>query len=231
MQIKEMKPGSSIDILVHREGYEYRLVSKVEEARETKLFISLIAARNRVFMFKPTDKIEFIYKQDERMFIWKNVKGSVSELDGERVHCLIAAPNGETYNRRSSFRVYLAEEMYFTRYIPKEEGITLERLPNDEPIEDDPRFDKVRFRGFIKNLSENGIGIFTNEPLKEGDEFSFSYKTKYGNMNCVAMVRRITEEKEGSYNNFFGCILEKADKRLGKYLFDIQRERLKRQRS
>lgn len=231
MRIKEMKPGSAIDILIHREGYEYRLVSKVEEVRESMLFISLIAARNRVFMFKPTDEIEFIYKKDERMFIWKNVKGSVSELDGEKVHCLIASPNGETYNRRNSFRVYLAQEMYFTRYIPKEQDVMMERLPNDVPIEEDPRFDKVRFRGFVKNLSENGIGIFSSEPLKEGDEFSFSYKTKYGNMSCVAMVRRITDEKEGNYSNYFGCILEKVDKRLGKYLFEIQRERLKRQRS
>lgn len=230
MLIKEIRPGRAIDIVIRREGYDYRLVSKVEDVRENMVFISLIASKNRVFMFKPTDKVEFIYKNEERMFIWKNVKGSISELDGERVHCLIAPPNGEAYNRRNAFRLYIAQEMYFTHYVPKQTDEEIERLPGDPPIEDDERYTKVRFISFVKNISENGIGIFSNELLKEGDKFSFDYKTKYGDMGCVARVSRITDEKEGSYKHFYGCVLEKADKRLGKYLFELQREKLKRQR-
>lgn len=230
MLLKEIKPGSSIDILIHREGYDYRLVSKIEEVKESKIFISLIAARNRVFIFKPSDKVEFIYKQDDRMFIWKHVKGSVSTLDGEKVHCLTAPLIGESYNRRSSYRVYVGREMNFTSFIPKEGVEKMERLPEDVPIELDPRFDTKKFSGFVKNISESGIGLFSNEILNEGSEFSFTYMTKYGGMPCVAMVRRITEEKEGVYQRFYGCVLEKKDKRLGKYLFEVQREKLKRQR-
>ena len=65
MQLKDMKVGKSIDILINREGYNYKLVSKVEEVGVGKVYISLITARNRVFMFRSDDKVQFIYKTDE----------------------------------------------------------------------------------------------------------------------------------------------------------------------
>lgn len=228
MQLKDMKVGKSIDILINREGYNYKLVSKVEEIGVGKVYISLITARNRVFMFKPEDKVQFIYKTDERLWVWGGAKGSVEELDGEKVHCLTVLDNAKSYNRRNSYRVMIGEEICMRKYVVKPGADFSQEEDEEIPIEIDPRYDVIRFEGKLKNLSESGIGIFTNEPLKEEEEIYADIPTKFGMMASVAKVKRAVDEREGDYRTFYGCEFTKSDKRLGKYLFELQREQLKK---
>lgn len=230
MQLKDMRLGKSIDILINREGYNYKLVSKVEEIGIGKIYITLITAHNRVFMFRPEDKIQFIYKTEERLWVWSGAKGSIEELEGERVHCLTVPDIAKSYNRRNSYRVLIGEEICMRKYTARPGADFSEETEEKEeiPIELDPRYEVVRFEGKLKNLSESGIGIFTNEPLKEEDEIYADIPTKFGMMASVARVKRAVTEREGDYDTFYGCEFVKSDKRLGKYLFDLQREQLKK---
>ena len=115
MQIKEMILGRKLEILVDREGYTYRLVSKVEGTAEGSVAVSAIVAKGRMFHFEETDDVTIIYRGEERMWKWDHVKPGLARLEGETVHTFSSKEQGQVYNRRESFRVPIGESLLMYR--------------------------------------------------------------------------------------------------------------------
>ena len=65
MLLETIPLGRTVEIYVDREGYRYRLTSKVEYADEKKVCVTLIAARGRAFKFMPEDNVSIIYRDNE----------------------------------------------------------------------------------------------------------------------------------------------------------------------
>ena len=124
MLIKEMILGRKLEILVDRDGYTYRLVSKVEGTVEGSVAVSAIVAKGRMFRFEDTDDVTIIYRGGERMWRWNHVKTGLARLEGETVHTFSSREPGEIYNRRESFRVPIGESllMYRVEYEKTEDG-------------------------------------------------------------------------------------------------------------
>ena len=51
MLLENIPLGRTLEIYIDREGYRYRLVSKVEEAKSNQVCVSLIASNGRAFQF------------------------------------------------------------------------------------------------------------------------------------------------------------------------------------
>lgn len=246
MQIDQMKVGHSVDIFITREGYNYRLGSKIEEVKANIVYITLITSKSRVFHFHKDDDITVIYKSENRLFRWNKAKGGSAMLDGDMVHCLQLAGEGKPYNRRDSFRVTLEETAVFERYIQKEDVSEedvqkalearhnlMEEMKSENvqlPLEEDPRYEKKEFTAFIKDLSESGVGIYTNETLEKGESVAFELFSPYGKMKFEAEVQRKTDERKEAFRMFYGCSFTKLDKNLIKYLYDLQRIQLKKKK-
>ena len=49
MLLENIPLGRTLEIYIDREGYRYRLVSKVEEAKSNQVCVSLIASNGRAF--------------------------------------------------------------------------------------------------------------------------------------------------------------------------------------
>lgn len=244
MQIDQMKVGHSVDIFITREGYSYRLGSKIEEVKANIVYITLITSKSRVFHFHKDDEIVVIYKSDNRLFRWENARGGTAMLDGDMVHCLQLFGEGKPYNRRDSFRVTLEETAVFERFVMKEDVTgediqkaleakkKLQEEMKSEDVqllpEEDPRYEKKEFTAFIKDLSESGVGIYTNEKLEKGEGVSFEIFSTYGKMRFDAEVQRQAEERKDAFRTFYGCSFTKLDKNLTKYLYDLQRIQLKK---
>ena len=94
MQIKEMILGRKLEIIVEREGYTYRLVSKVEGTTEVSVAVSAIVAKGRMFHVEETDDVTIIYRGAERMWKWDHVKTGLARLDGETVHTFSSRRSG-----------------------------------------------------------------------------------------------------------------------------------------
>lgn len=224
MLMENMKIGKPVELFVDREGYRYRLLSKVEAAEEGKVYITLIASGTRVFRFLTSDYIEFIYKEDGRMWKWKNVKGSITSLDGEQVHCLESTKEGEVYNRRDSYRVRLGVEHIITKLIPKPAEAALEDNMEEE------EYEAFQIPCVIKDLSENGIGFYTNDKMDIGTRVEVKIPTKEGVLRMIGNVIRAESGEFGKYCEFYGCGFSQVDKKLSKYLFTQQRLQLKKER-
>lgn len=217
----ELKLGQSIELQIERDGYIYRLISKVEGTDRNKIYISLITAADRVFRFENVDSVMAVCHVRERMWAWTNVTGKVELLDGERVHALYVNGEAESYNRREAFRVSIGKEcdMIHHRYVK-----------NPEKKEYTDQMNEA-FRAVIKDISENGVAVVTERELQNDDFLEFVFENEGAELKCEAKVVR-SMAVEGSYaKRLYGCVLTKSSKELGKHVFDIQRRQLQNLRT
>lgn len=221
MQIKEMVLGKKLEILVDRDGYTYRLVSKVEGTAEGAVAVSAIVAKGRMFHFEETDDVTIIYRGGERMWKWEHVKTGVARLEGETVHTFSSKEPGQIYNRRESFRVPIGESLLMYR-------VVTEKKVEDGEVKEEEK--TIPFEGLLADLSVNGAGIYTDEVMEEDVIVGFDMPTHLGIMSCRGKIVRRTDVLDKPFRNFYGCEFIKIKKELERYLFERQRLMLQKQR-
>lgn len=238
MLLENIPMGKTLEIYIDREGYRYRLVSKVEDAKPRRVCVSLIASNGRAFRFHPEDDIKIVYRDEEQMWEWPKVRGGIAKLDDEPVHYFEITNKGHSFNRRNAYRVQISEDIEIGFYILPETGQKSDEPPVVEVAEGQEVIDEQqiaapqRVHGIIKDVSETGVGIYTDASFDTDDRMFFEMPSPYGMLACSAQVVRKDELRASShkYQYYYGCVLTKSDKRLIRYIFDIQRENLKKQR-
>lgn len=235
MRLESLKVGKGIEIYVTRAGYRYRLVSTIEEVGKDKIYITLITSGMKVFRFLDSDIVDILYRDGARMVQWLKVIGSIEILEGTKVHCFTSREDGVSFNRRKTYRVDIGEDIvtYLFRPEEEEENASSSALKEEEIDEYGNELGTItvmEFEGYLKDLSENGAGFYTNEVLNIGDTVGFPLFTTFGAMYFKAEIVRHVEGHFGKYMEFYGCKFVRSNKNLGKYLFSLQRERLRKQR-
>lgn len=230
MLLENIPMGKTLEIYIDREGYRYCLVSKVEDAKPRRVCVSLIASNGRAFRFHPEDEIKIVYRDEEQMWEWPKVQGGIAKLDNEPVHYFEITNKGHSFNRRNAYRVQISEDIEIGFYILPEAG-----QKSDEPPVVEEELNIVvpeKVHGIIKDVSETGVGIYTDTSFDIEDRLFFEMPSPYGMLACNAQVIRKDELRASShkYRYYYGCVLTKSDKRLIRYIFDVQRENLKKQR-
>lgn len=218
MLIKEMVLGRKLEVLVDREGYHYRLVSKIEGTTDYMVAVSAIVAKGRMFHFEEGDDVTIVYRGEERMWKWEHVKPGLARLEGETVHTFSSREQGQVYNRRESFRVPIGESLLMYRIFFKknEEGETVETM---KP-----------FEGLLSDLSVSGAGLFTDEEMDVDAMMGFDMPTHMGIMSCRGKIVRRAEVYDKPFRNFYGCEFTQVRKELERYLFERQRLMLQKER-
>lgn len=217
MQIKEMMLGRKLEILVDREGYQYRLVSKVEGTAENSVAVTLISAKGRAFHFLETDDITMIYRGTERMWKWDHVKSGLARLDGFPVHTFSSKEQGQIYNRRESFRVQIGESLLMNKVVT---------VLGDDGVSE--RMEK--FEALLSDLSVNGAGFYANEEFQKGTTVLFEMPTHLGILSCRGDIVRISTVYDKPFRFFYGCGFTVIRKELERYLFERQRLMLQKER-
>lgn len=242
MLLEKIPLGKTLEIFVDREEYRYRLISKVEDANEFRVCVTAIASSGRFFMFLPEDRIRIVYRDQNSMWEWDNVRAGLAKLEGFPVHYFQITDKGRTFNRRNAYRVQLLEEVMLGYYrIPGRSGKYFEvpQIPADlfESKEEEEVWirkasQSVFVKGMIKDVSENGVGIYSDERLEIGDGIFFDIPSTYGNLPVKASVVRKNEMRsvDSRFNYYYGCALVQSNRKLLHYIYDLQREILKKQK-
>lgn len=217
MQIKDMILGKKLEILVDRDNYHYRLVSKVEGTVENSVAVSLIAAQGKVFHFEDKDDVSIVYR-GERMWRWDHVKTGLARLEGMAVHTFTSKAPGQIYNRRESFRVPIGESLLMHRIVEEE----------DEYGEIGER--KFPFEALLADLSVNGAGLYTNEEMDFGTLISFDLPTHLGVLTCQGRIVRKSDVYDKPQHYFYGCGFTVIRREMERYLFERQRLLLQKER-
>lgn len=116
MLLENIELGRTLEIYVDREGYRYRLVSKVEKTSARRVCVTAISANGRAFRFHSEDVIRLVYRDEEQMWEWNKVKGGLAKLEGSPVHYFDIPNKGRSFNRRNAYRVDLNEDVEFGYY-------------------------------------------------------------------------------------------------------------------
>lgn len=242
MLLENISLGRTLEIFVEREDYRYRLVSKVEDTNERRVCVTAISSNGRFFQFLPTDKIRLVYRDQEFMWEWDDVKAGLARLDDFPVHYFQISDKGRSFNRRNAYRVKLLEEIEIKYYriagkpgkyydIPGPSQSVLE-MKNEKRIWVENPLSPEVAKGMIKDISDNGAGIYSDFKFEIGDGIFFDIPSSYGKLAAKAeVVRKLKlQTPDRRYNYYYGCALVQSDQRLLRYIYDLQRERLKRQK-
>ena len=183
MLLENITLGRVVEIYIDREGYRYRLTSKVEDVNEKRMCVTLIASNNKVFAFKPRDKIRIVYRDAEQMWEWDNVKAGMAKFDGILVHYFDITNKGRSFNRRNAYRINLGDEILIGYYdVPESEAKSSE-VPMEEDDENKEVYGYVKpeiIQGIVKDVSATGVGICTNTVFNKDDSFFFEIPSPYG---------------------------------------------------
>ncbi len=218
MLLGETKIGKPIDIYISRDGYHYRVVSKIEDVSEGRVCISLIASSKHIFQFLSTDIIDIVYHNEDRMWKWTNITGGIIELDGEKFHCLYSDKPGELYNRRNAYRVAISESI----------DLFYKVMDEVEFPEINECYRMKNCPAMIRDISEVGVGFYTNQLLPLETEVSFTFKSSIGNIDCSAVIVRFFESRHGKYSYYYGGRLTETSRSLTKYIYEMQRQELQK---
>lgn len=242
MLLEKIPLGKTLEIFVDREDYRYHFISKVEDTDGRRICVTAIASNRRFFEFLPTDKVRIVYRDKNSMWEWDNVKPGLARMDQYPVHYFQIADKGRSFNRRNAYRVQLLQDALFGYYrIPGKSGKfgMMPEPPSDtqmsqaELAEWEKRTSKPTLvKGMIKDVSENGVGIYSDENFELDDEIFFAISSSYGNLEVRAVVVRKVKMQSAAnrFDYYYGCALVQSDRKLLRYIYDLQREILKRQK-
>ena len=225
MKLKDLKIGKSIEIFVLRDKYRLKLISKIEKRAIDHICITLIKGNGKVFQFLEGDRILFIYKDEGKLYRFKNLKGGIKKINDSYVHVLYGIEDGESFNRRKTFRVPIEEEHNFSWAGKGREEILYKFKERMEFV--DHKGVSKDCPCLIKNLSEQGVGICTNEGLQVSDFVSFQFDSRFGKVYCIGQVVRSDKEPLGKYSNFYGVEFKEVSNNIAKYVFEMQRLNLR----
>lgn len=242
MLLEKIPLGKTLEIFVDREEYRYRLISKVEDTDERRVCVTAIASNGRFFKFQESDRIRLVYRDEEVMWQWDKVKAGLAKLDNTPVHYFMISDKGKTFNRRNAYRVKLLEDVTVGYYkIPGKRGkfsdipmvADKDSMSQEEWEEYQESLEQfISVKAMIKDVSENGVGIYSDEVFEVEDGLFFDIPSPYGNLSVQAQViRKMELSSPGShFLHYYGCVLTKSDKRLLRFIFDLQREKLRKQK-
>jgi c-di-GMP-binding flagellar brake protein YcgR len=238
MVLGELKVGKQLEIFIKRDGYSYRIKSKIEEAVDGRVCVSLIASGKHVFEFLKTDVVDIVYQNDDRMWKWANVKGGFTDIKGEMFHCFETDEDGELYNRRNAFRVNM-NQLVTIQYK------AVEKSENDEE-DDENHSDLAKRLGLdidsaleacyniksyevlARDISEDGFGFYTNELFSINDEIAFEFDSSVGTIRCEGVIFRFFESRHSLYQYYYGCRFTETNRTLIKYVYEMQRQEIRK---
>ncbi len=234
MEVKNLELGRKLEITIEREERLYHLTSDIIAIKDNIICVSLILGQyGEPFRFRPGDKVLVTYRKNDRLWRWTNVRPGLARLEGERVHVLVVQDlEGEVFNRRAVYRVFIGEEAEIKRKIPDFEGIRKYRQTHpavrdvSQLIDVESCYKTVVIRGIVKDLSETGIGIYSAEKLPENIELTVAVQTPCGSINCLCIPVRSTIEEGSRYPYFYGCRIVSVGNDIAKIVNALQRRQI-----
>lgn len=205
MLIDEIPIGGNIELEVKYCGHTMSFRSDVFKIINNSVLITSIKANDQTIGFSDNCQINFIVKQDSRVYAWENIIVKLVRYDGAIYHKIDLMGAGKPFNRRDSFRMYIGEDMPL--YISSTTGLTSITV-------------------LVKDISETGVAFITKDELDINRVFRLKLKDGYITIDLTGIIVR--KEFLPNLNSYlYGCKFNERNQRLGKYIAKKQGEQLR----
>ena len=209
MHIDEIAVGGSIEIEVVLTGKALNFKSEVVLIKHHSILINSIKFNDQTVGFSDKYKINFLYKHEGKLYKWENVSIKLVRYDGGIYHKIDLAGEGQPYNRREYFRLYIGEEMPI--YINTASGATALSV-------------------LVKDISESGVGFITKEDIDVDRTIRLKLKSNNSIISLSGVIVR-KEYLENIKSNLYGCKFYDKNNALGQYIAKRQNELIKKRLS
>jgi c-di-GMP-binding flagellar brake protein YcgR len=206
LRIDEIVKGGSIEIEVLYSGKIMNFKSEVAFVKNNSILINSIKVNDQTIGFSDKYQINFLYKQDGRLFLWDKVTVKLVKYTGGIYHMIELSGEGRAYNRRDSYRIYIGEDMPL--YVNTASGPTALSV-------------------LVKDISESGVGFITKEEI----DLDRTIRLKLKDGSTVISLSGVIVRKEFLENlnsNLYGCKFNEKNSKLGKYIAKRQSETIKK---
>ena len=238
MNISDMKIGTLLEIYIRRDGYNYKVVSKIEYVDEQRVGVTPIASRTKLFRFKSSDIVDIVYRMDEKSWKWSKVKAGIATLkDGSKLHVFVPETPAESYNKRTSYRLPMSRDITMTYEVVQPLTIDdAERAKNSKTpelaldktlSEISESYRELTCSAYLRDISEGGASVYANVELKKGDIVNFELPYGEETVKCRAVVvRRTGGDDRSLYAYGYGLTYIETSSNYVYYLFSEQRKML-----
>ncbi len=238
MKVSEIKLGSLLEIYIRRDGYNYKVISKVEYVDDTRVGVSPIASRTSLFRFKSTDIVDLVYRVDSKSWKWSKVKAGTATLnDGTKLHVFMTAEPSEVFNRRNTYRLPMSCEIDITYEIANWDETDPESKRNNSRTPElsiekalsyiSEAYQEIECKAYLRDLSEGGAAIFTNTELRKGDIVHFEFPYGEDTVKCRALVIRQMPSDNPGYRFGYGLNYIETSNNYVSFFFAEQRKMLR----
>ncbi len=248
MKVSDIKIGDLLEIYIRRDGYNYKVISKVEYVDEQRVGVTPIASRTKLFRFRDTDVVDIVYRTEDNSWKWSRVQaGTASLKDGSKLHVFVPGSAAESFNRRNTYRLPMAKDITIAYEILKtggfvsrqtgteEDGSAVDTTPDsllDRTLKEiSESYSEETSKAFLKDLSEGGAAILSDAELKKGDIVSFELPFGQDKVSCRAVVMRVTEpDKRFMYAHGYGLSYIETSRNYMNFFVSEQRRMLNESR-
>lgn len=206
MQIDEISEGGAIEIEVRYNGKTMNFRSEVVLVKNNSVLIESIKVDEQTIGFTDNCLINFLYKDDGKLYIWENVKVKLVRYDGTVYHKINLSGDGIPYNRREAYRMYIGEDMAV--YINTASG------PSAISV-------------LVKDISETGVAFITTEDLDVDRTFRLKLKDNNALITLSGVIVR-KEFLENLNSTLYGCRFIENNNKLLKFIAKRQGEELRK---
>jgi len=199
MMLNKLPINSRVSVEVERDKKRFEFSSLVQDIETGG--VRVLAPSEITLHAK--EEVGVLYCTDSGKLIrWDAVYGG-KVSDNIALVRLLSDKQGYTYNRRDAFRlgVYLKKELKLGR------GSTS--------------------KGFIKDISETGVGVLLDEYVDVGETIEFDVEHNKKKIFVKAVVIRYNEINYSGYRYSYGCKIVKEIGSLHSFILDKQREIMK----
>ncbi len=236
MTLSEISKGSTIEIFLKRDGYNYRMLTKVRYVGADCIGVDLIASSQKLFRFRDTDVVDIVYKDDARYWKWENVKPGIATFDdGVQMHVFSVKARAVEYNRRTQYRLpidrpfklkYETTDINTVNDGRKKSTLTPE-IELDRTLEDiSERYREVEIKGHLRDISEGGASFDAEKELPKGTFISFTLNSNQGPVYCRGVIIRAKKNVRGFYDYGYGCSFVETSKNYVQFFYAEQRRQL-----
>lgn len=209
MRLSELEPDTEVRLNILIEGQHFDFDTIIRHKNRRDVFIEPIRKGEKMLNVQGDNIIlDIMYLRPEgKPILWRNVKLGCVRYKQEIYYCARADLEGEEYNRRGDFRLYVGEEF------PAMNG-------------NERRAHHV----ILKDLSSSGFAFISQYELRNADHalIRIKYIGELKNKTCeIALMGKIVRKMELEDGRIlYGCALVRKNDAIGHYIFQKQMEQL-----
>lgn len=209
MKVTEIPKGASITIVASYEDKQIVFESTVKLVTEHIILIPPIKYNNKTVGFNKNFMLDLHYTTNGHLYRFPDVTVTLVRYGQTLFHKIEALNEGNIYNRRGDYRVYIGTEMHLTAHQPN--GTT-------------------DFIVTLKDISLSGFAFISREQFNIERTVRLKFRDERLVLDLPAKIVR-ADWNDHIHATVYGCRITDSYPVLGQYLIAKQREILQKTRA